>query len=76
MRSSEPALHERMREITELGRERGIPVVCNGDALGGGHEAEWGNFKAVCEKTGSSFPHFSFFPFFSSLSASTRQITH
>ncbi|GAA5976624.1 hypothetical protein JCM10908_005573 [Rhodotorula pacifica] len=52
MRSREPALHERMRGITEMGRERGIPVVCNGDAVGGGKEAGWGNFDQVCEKTG------------------------
>ncbi|GAA5866146.1 hypothetical protein JCM1840_005089 [Sporobolomyces johnsonii] len=54
MRSSEPALHERMREITAMGREKGVPVVCNGDAVGGGHGAGWGNFGEVCEKTGVS----------------------
>ncbi|GAA6021299.1 hypothetical protein JCM10207_002689 [Rhodosporidiobolus poonsookiae] len=54
MRSSEPALHERMREISRMGAERGIPVVCNGDVLGGGREAEWGNVREVCEKTGVS----------------------
>ncbi|BGP14284.1 hypothetical protein JCM10213_004248 [Rhodosporidiobolus nylandii] len=54
MRSSEPALHERMREITKMGEEKGIPVVCNGDVLGGGKEAEWGNVKEICEKTGVS----------------------
>ncbi|GAA6028018.1 hypothetical protein JCM8097_001832 [Rhodosporidiobolus ruineniae] len=52
MRSSEPALHERMREITRMGAERGIPVVCNGDVLGGGIEADWGNVKEIAEKTG------------------------
>lgn len=56
MRSSEPALHERMREITEIGQEKGIPVVCNGDVLGGGKDADWGNFQEVCEKTGASSP--------------------
>ncbi|GAA6045800.1 tRNA-dihydrouridine(20) synthase [NAD(P)+] [Rhodotorula toruloides] len=54
MRSREPALHDRMRSITEMGRERGVPVVCNGDALGGGKEAKWGNFQELCEKTGVS----------------------
>ncbi|KAG0665043.1 hypothetical protein C6P46_000669 [Rhodotorula mucilaginosa] len=54
MRSREPALHERMRGITEMGRQRGVPVVCNGDAVGGGKDAGWGNFDQVCEKTGVS----------------------
>lgn len=54
MRSREPALHERMRGISEMGRERGVPVVCNGDAVGGGKEAGWGNFDEVCAKTGES----------------------
>ncbi|GJN87115.1 hypothetical protein Rhopal_000060-T1 [Rhodotorula paludigena] len=54
MRSSEPALHARMRGVTHLGRERGVPVVCNGDALGGGKEGAWGNFDEVCEVTGVS----------------------
>ncbi|SCZ99591.1 BZ3500_MvSof-1268-A1-R1_Chr3-1g06130 [Microbotryum saponariae] len=31
MRSTEPALLERLREIVELGREKGVPVVENGD---------------------------------------------
>lgn len=53
MRSREPALHERMRGVTKMGHERGIPVVCNGDAVGGGKEAGWGNFDEVCEKTGT-----------------------
>ncbi|GAA5828347.1 hypothetical protein JCM3770_002551 [Rhodotorula araucariae] len=46
MRSSERALHARMRALTALGRARGVPVVCNGDADG------WGNFAQVCEATG------------------------
>ncbi|GAA5844325.1 hypothetical protein JCM11251_001718 [Rhodosporidiobolus azoricus] len=54
MRSSEPALHERMREITTMGQDKGIPVVCNGDVLGGGKDAHWGNFQEVCKKTGVS----------------------
>ncbi|GAA5865281.1 hypothetical protein JCM3774_004920 [Rhodotorula dairenensis] len=54
MRSREPALHERMRGISELGHRKGIPVVCNGDAVGGGKEAGWGNFDQVCAKTGVS----------------------
>ncbi|KWU43594.1 FMN-linked oxidoreductase, partial [Rhodotorula sp. JG-1b] len=54
MRSREPALHERMRGITEMGKQRGVPVVCNGDAVGGGKDAGWGNFDQVCEKTGVS----------------------
>ena len=53
MRSREPALHERMRGITEMGKQRGVPVVCNGDAVGGGKDAGWGNFDQVCEKTGT-----------------------
>ncbi|GEM06907.1 tRNA-dihydrouridine synthase 2 [Rhodotorula toruloides] len=53
MRSREPALHDRMRSITEMGRKRCVAVVCNGDALGGGKEAKWGNFQELCEKTGA-----------------------
>ncbi|GAA6059729.1 hypothetical protein JCM10212_000257 [Sporobolomyces blumeae] len=53
MRSSEPALHRRMLEIARLGYSQGIPVVCNGDASGGGPGAEWGNFDDVCQVTGT-----------------------
>ncbi|GAA5861208.1 hypothetical protein JCM8547_008519 [Rhodosporidiobolus lusitaniae] len=52
MRSSEPAMHERMREITRMGRERGVSVVCNGDGMWNGWEREGGNFGELCEKTG------------------------
>lgn len=34
MRSSEPALLSRMREITEMGKAKGIPVIANGDCFG------------------------------------------
>ncbi|GAA5862112.1 hypothetical protein JCM5353_004961, partial [Sporobolomyces roseus] len=54
MRSSEPALHARLRNlITELQGSTSIPIVCNGDVLGGSpEEAGWGNFREVCEETG------------------------
>lgn len=48
MRSSSPALWHRLREIVEVGKEYGIPVICNGD--GAGH-ANWNEIK---EKTGVS----------------------
>lgn len=34
MRSSEPALLERLRAITEMGKAKGIPVIQNGDCYG------------------------------------------
>ncbi|BGP38286.1 tRNA-dihydrouridine synthase 2 [Rhodotorula kratochvilovae] len=46
MRSSERALHARMRALAALGAQRGVPVVCNGDADG------WGNLDEICGKTG------------------------
>lgn len=34
MRSSEPALLERLKNITEMGKAKGIPVIANGDCFG------------------------------------------
>ena len=48
MRSSEPALLDRLAEITALGKARGIPVVANGDCV------EAADFDRVCELTGVS----------------------
>jgi tRNA-dihydrouridine synthase 2 len=36
MRSSEAAMHERLREIVELGKAKGIPVIANGDCANAG----------------------------------------
>ena len=33
MRSSEPALIERLRDVVEMGNERGVPVIENGDCM-------------------------------------------
>lgn len=73
MRSSEPALHSRLLSINKslsLARATAsteedwmkVPVVCNGDVIGGdstttvteGVEEEdvWGNFNKVCKETG------------------------
>lgn len=46
MRSSERAMWERLGEIVELGKRRGLPVICNGDGEG------WANWQAIREKTG------------------------
>ncbi|KDE06606.1 hypothetical protein MVLG_03102 [Microbotryum lychnidis-dioicae p1A1 Lamole] len=46
MRSTEPALLDRLREIVELGREKGIPVVENGDC----YDAK--DAKRITEQTG------------------------
>lgn len=48
MRSSVKALWERLGDIVELGRRRGVPVVCNGDGEG------WANWEAIRAKTGVS----------------------
>ena len=48
MRSSVKALWERLGDIVQLGKRRGIPVVCNGDGQG------WGNWESIRDKTGVS----------------------
>jgi tRNA-dihydrouridine synthase 2 len=48
MRSSVKALWDRLGDIVELGRRRGVPVVCNGDGEG------WANWEAIRAKTGVS----------------------
>ncbi|KAK4700769.1 tRNA-dihydrouridine synthase 2, partial [Phenoliferia sp. Uapishka_3] len=39
MRSSEPALLERLKEIVELVKPKGIPVIANGDCIAAGDRA-------------------------------------
>lgn len=46
MRSSVRALWERLGDIVQLGRRRGVPVLCNGDGEG------WANWNDIREKTG------------------------
>lgn len=46
MRSSVKALWERLGDIVQLGKKRGVPVICNGDGEG------WANWNAIREKTG------------------------
>lgn len=48
MRSSVKALWERLGDIVQLGKRRGVPVLCNGDGEG------WANWKAIREMTGRS----------------------
>ena len=48
MRSSVKALWDRLGDIVQLGRRRGIPVICNGDGEG------WANWEAIRERTGVS----------------------
>ncbi|TNY17003.1 hypothetical protein DMC30DRAFT_410093 [Rhodotorula diobovata] len=46
MRSSQPALLARMAPLVALARDRGVPIVVNGDGDG------WGNFARTCEVSG------------------------
>ena len=46
MRSSEKALWDRLSDVVKLGKERGVPVTCNGDGEG------WSNWAMIKEKTG------------------------
>ncbi|GHJ86633.1 hypothetical protein NliqN6_3035 [Naganishia liquefaciens] len=48
MRSSVKALWERLGDIVQLGKRRGVPVICNGDGEG------WANWNAIREKTGAT----------------------
>ncbi|KAJ9097185.1 hypothetical protein QFC21_004854 [Naganishia friedmannii] len=48
MRSSVKALWERLGDIVQLGKRRGVPVLCNGDGEG------WANWKAIREMTGAT----------------------
>lgn len=48
MRSSVKALWDRLGDIVQLGRRRGVPVICNGDGEG------WANWEAIRERTGVS----------------------
>jgi tRNA-dihydrouridine synthase 2 len=48
MRSSVKALWDRLGDIVQLGKRRGVPVICNGDGEG------WANWTAIREKTGES----------------------
>ena len=48
MRSSEPALLDRLADIVALGRAKGIPVIANGDCV------EAADFDHICALTGVS----------------------
>lgn len=48
MRPREAAIWERVKAVVDLGKERGVNVILNGD--GEGYE----NWKAMCEATGAS----------------------
>jgi tRNA-dihydrouridine synthase 2 len=48
MRSTTKALWERLGDIVQLGKRRGIPVICNGDGQG------WNNWESIREETGVS----------------------
>lgn len=48
MRSTTKALWDRLRDIVQLGKRRGVPVSCNGDGQG------WSNWEAIREATGVS----------------------
>ncbi|WVR08010.1 hypothetical protein IAU60_005054 [Kwoniella sp. DSM 27419] len=47
MRPGERALWERLGDIVELGKRRGIPVTCNGDGDG------WSNWEQIRSQTGA-----------------------
>ncbi|KAJ9102650.1 hypothetical protein QFC19_004759 [Naganishia cerealis] len=46
--SSVKALWERLGDIVQLGKRRGVPVLCNGDGEG------WANWKTIREMTGAT----------------------
>lgn len=46
MRPGEKAIHARLAEVVELGRRRGLPVICNGDGEG------YANWDAIRTETG------------------------
>lgn len=46
MRPGERAMWERLGDIVQLGRRRGVEVICNGDGEG------WANWEKVREETG------------------------
>lgn len=46
MRPGEPAIWERLGDLVELGKRRGIPVICNGDGDG------WANWEHIRSTTG------------------------
>ncbi len=48
MRSTERALWERLSEVVELGKRRGVPIICNGDGEG------WKNWDGIRKETGES----------------------
>lgn len=50
MRSTERAMWERLRDIVNLGKRRGVSVTCNGDGDG------WVNWEHIREQTGSCQP--------------------
>ncbi|ORY34781.1 hypothetical protein BCR39DRAFT_461747 [Naematelia encephala] len=47
MRSSEPAIWDRLSDIVQLGKQRGVPIICNGDGDG------WANWESIRNKTGA-----------------------
>jgi len=50
MRPGERAMWERLGDIVELGRRRGVPVTCNGDGDG------WTNWERIRSETSKSAP--------------------
>ncbi|WVQ79186.1 hypothetical protein IAT38_001282 [Cryptococcus sp. DSM 104549] len=47
MRPGERALWERLGNIVDMGRQRGVPVICNGDGDG------WPNWERIRKETGA-----------------------
>jgi len=50
MRPGERAMWERLGDIVDLGRRRGVPVTCNGDGDG------WTNWERIRSETSKSAP--------------------
>lgn len=48
MRPGERAMWERLGDIVELGKRRGLPVICNGDGDG------WSNWERIRTQTSKS----------------------
>jgi tRNA-dihydrouridine synthase 2 len=48
MRSSQKAMWERLGDLVELGKRRGVSMTCNGDGEG------WSNWEHIRDLTGES----------------------
>lgn len=48
MRSSVPAIWDRLGDIAELGKRRGVSIICNGDGNG------WSNWETIRTLTGGA----------------------